>query len=474
MKPPDVLIAGAGPAGSLLAILLGRDGIAVTLIDRPHPRQHMPEETIPAAAGPVLERLGLKGLFAREHFFGTPRRGVCWNPGAELKVSCSSMAPADRGFKVLREVLDHELRVMAVESGAKLLDATVQSIDGATQSVRLRLTTGREQVLQAPIIVNALGARGARLSARVCESLPAALALTAHIDDAGAGADITVVEAVREGWLWWMPRAIGGSVLTLMADADEVRQVGAKALFECARRGSCGPAQQVTNTCDSGTAATPELFEPADGVLHCGDAAASIDPLSSQGLLKAMISAERTAAAIRTLLSTATLRPAVESHLRSFHSGMWKTHAQETLDWYGREQRFPEAPFWIARHAVLPRYTTPSVQLPSVLVRRERLIPAPILICEGGTLRERTGYLAPHTGEAFHQLGPLSIDNLLRMTEIPGRFEDVCRRALGLQGTCLHSEGELRGLLAEAFRLGFVESFRAEIPRAPSVRHTMQ
>ena len=474
MKPTDVLIAGAGPAGSLLATMLCRDGFAVTLLERSQPRQHMPEETIPAAAGPVVERLGLATLFAREKFFGTPRRGVCWSPGGTPEISCTNLTPAERGFKVVREVLDRELRVMAVGAGAHILDATVLSIDAAAQNVRLRLTTGKEQVLTAPVVVNALGARGARLSASVQEGFPDTLALTCCIDNAGADADITVVEAVRAGWLWWMPRSIGGSVLTLMADAGEVKSTGAKSIFESACRSAIGPARHVRSGYDTGTRATPELFSPTWGILHCGDAAAGIDPLSSQGLLKAMLSAERTAAAVRTLLATPTLRRSVEEHLQAFHAGAWRIHAQETLDWYRREQRFADAPFWKARHTLQARYAPVTVSLPTMFVRRARLVPAPLLVCEQGMLRERTGYLSPHTNEPYHQVGPISVDQLLRMTELPGRFEDVCRRALAVQSMSLHSEGELRTVLSEAFRLGFVESFRAELPRAPSAQHTMQ
>jgi flavin-dependent dehydrogenase len=466
LPTPEVIVLGAGPAGSTLARLLATSGIAVFLVDRPKVRQHMPEETLPPTAAPILEGLGLQGLFTREQFFGTPRRSVHWNPKDASRMVVQDLAPHERGFKVGREILDRELRGLAVNAGATRVEADVLAIDGTSKQVRIRTLAGHEQTLNAAVIVNALGARGSLLSGSVSAQLPDTLALTATVDQAHASLDTTVIEAVPEGWLWWIPRAIGGAALTLMVDAAEARKVGAHVLHQRALQQSLGPARGLKLRCDQGTAATARLVLPHEGVLHCGDAASGVDPLSSQGLMNAFLSARRTFEAIRTLLESPHLDRAVQHHLNQFHRAHWREHARTTLAWYASEQRFAEAPFWQSRHQFLLD-DTPSgtVKLPRCFVRTQRLVPAPLLVSDGERLRERMGYQSPRSGDAIHEIGRLSVDQVLKLTEQPGSFEDCCRRAGAIAGQGIMSREELRGILHEASTHGFIETWMEDLPR---------
>src|SRR4051794_41849363 len=81
----DVVIAGAGPAGATLALLLGRAGLSVELYDaKRFPREKPCGEGIMPAGVAVLERLGLRGAVGgrplpslRYHGFGmTAQAGV--------------------------------------------------------------------------------------------------------------------------------------------------------------------------------------------------------------------------------------------------------------------------------------------------------------------------------------------------------------------------------------------------------------
>jgi flavin-dependent dehydrogenase len=56
----DVLIAGAGPAGSIAALVLARAGVRVLLVDRAvFPRDKLCGDTINPGGLALLERLGL-------------------------------------------------------------------------------------------------------------------------------------------------------------------------------------------------------------------------------------------------------------------------------------------------------------------------------------------------------------------------------------------------------------------------------
>ena len=67
----DVLIVGGGPAGSALAVLLGRAGISVELFERSHfPKEKPCGEGLMPAGVDVLTRMGLREMIGGIPFFG--------------------------------------------------------------------------------------------------------------------------------------------------------------------------------------------------------------------------------------------------------------------------------------------------------------------------------------------------------------------------------------------------------------------
>src|SRR5258707_4949071 len=58
MTPPDVLVVGAGPAGSVAALVLARAGVRVRLVDRARfPRDKLCGDTINPGTMTILDRL---------------------------------------------------------------------------------------------------------------------------------------------------------------------------------------------------------------------------------------------------------------------------------------------------------------------------------------------------------------------------------------------------------------------------------
>src|SRR5690606_22093037 len=74
----DVLIVGGGPAGSALAVLLGRRGLTVDLLEQSHfPREKPCGEGILPGGVRVLEAMGLRNAMD-----GKPLRGVRYHVGS--------------------------------------------------------------------------------------------------------------------------------------------------------------------------------------------------------------------------------------------------------------------------------------------------------------------------------------------------------------------------------------------------------
>ena len=120
----DVLIAGAGPAGSLAATILSRAGARVLLLDRARfPRDKLCGDGINPGAIGILRRWNLA---KRVEQHGLPIEGmmVCGAPDVQI----AARYPANlRGRSIMRRDLDQWLLEEAIASGVQFEEAvTVQ------------------------------------------------------------------------------------------------------------------------------------------------------------------------------------------------------------------------------------------------------------------------------------------------------------------------------------------------------------
>jgi flavin-dependent dehydrogenase len=94
------------------------------------------------------------------------------------------------------------------------------------------------------------------------------------------------------------------------------------------------------------------LLDPLSGDdwLAVGDAASRFDPLSSQGIVKALRSGIFASYAIGDLLLNGD-----KSGLRRYQRFVaeeFKSYAQTRLKYYRQEQRWPNSEFWRRRHVI--------------------------------------------------------------------------------------------------------------------------
>jgi flavin-dependent dehydrogenase len=115
----DVIIAGAGIAGSALAIHLARQGREVLLLDRStFPREKPCGEGLMPAGVQALARLGVAVR-------GKPFEGVCYH--AAGKTVPGTFPGRATGLGIRRHHLDHALVEAARSSGARIVQAMVES-----------------------------------------------------------------------------------------------------------------------------------------------------------------------------------------------------------------------------------------------------------------------------------------------------------------------------------------------------------
>src|SRR5690349_6877609 len=110
----DVLIAGAGPAGSIAALLLARTGARVLIVDREtFPRDKLCGDTLNPGAVRLLASLGLSGGPLAS---ALPLRGMRIT-GPHTSVT-AHYPNRDVGLSIVRRDLDHFLLNEAIRAGA--------------------------------------------------------------------------------------------------------------------------------------------------------------------------------------------------------------------------------------------------------------------------------------------------------------------------------------------------------------------
>src|SRR6185436_10412408 len=305
----DVAIIGAGPAGSTAAQLLASWGLSVVLVHRTAPVPGRPSlaESLPASNRKFFAFLGQLERIEAARFYPNEGNVARWADASRVTRS------QDAGFHVPREAFDEVLRQGAIAAGATKIDAVVRAVDLDTATVTLAGEHGL-QTLSAKLILDCSGRAGvvARRGFRRSDARYRTLAIAAEWECTNWPADEhaqTLVESYPDGWAWSVPLSQTRRQCTVMIDTgrspQDARGLNAIHQRELERsaelRARLRGATQVTSawTCDATVYDSPQ--PAAEHVLIVGDAASFIEPLSSAGVKKALLSAWRAAVVANTI-----------------------------------------------------------------------------------------------------------------------------------------------------------------------------
>jgi flavin-dependent dehydrogenase len=356
----EVLIVGAGPAGAAAALNLApfRKVLLVDVQERPVRR---PGESMIPAVRRLLVDMGLLESFLRQGFEEWHGNSSVW--GSERVEERSFLRDLDgNGWHIDRPRFESWLREIAVQRGASLrVPANASRIEreGSGFVATLHSKEGSSK-LTAEFVIDAGGRRSsaARSMGAVRHfDLPLIChAIYGHCDAGGAGAGVTFLEAVRDGWWYTSPLPGGQRILAFHTDADllhgeqlrgsdELLAYASETTFlrEILAEGKFEPEGRCFSREAGGSALVPC---EGPGWMAAGDAATAFDPLSSQGLFHALYTGLACAEAADRYLggdrdAAADYRESLQSIRERYRAGLASV--------YGEERRWSDSEFWKRR-----------------------------------------------------------------------------------------------------------------------------
>jgi FAD-dependent halogenase len=357
----EIVVIGAGPAGTASAICLAQEGYRVAVVDRSKFPRFRIGESLPAKVDALLSILGVKAQ-VEQAGFARMRGTTVWS-GDRMHTHVFDPEGGRLGYQVERARFDDLLLQRARNLGCEVsLETMVTDILVQDDGVR-GLTVRRDDrtVEVTPrFVVDASGSHAVvarALGVREAEPIRTIAIAGYHREcrrPAGCSAHDTLFEMLREGWIWSVLRADGRRNVTVGLDADRVRGGRLEAEYSALIEASSlvGPLVQEArrdgelSTHDATWTGAARYAGP--GFVLAGDAASFVDPLTSQGVFKALQSGLVAGAVIHTALDDPELSTMAFEHHQREQSRLRVGYGEVAISIL-RDSPYADSPFWQAR-----------------------------------------------------------------------------------------------------------------------------
>lgn len=335
-------------------------------------------KTLPPGAQSILRAMGVWDSFLSSGPIAAYGTASAWG-GPEVEANEFIFHPDRRGWHIDRARFDAMLVAEAERQGIEVRHHTpLLDFRRSDESwtVTVRRGDGRLQSFDARFAVDATG-RAAQLAMRLgavrsADDRLVAVVMTYRLPPGRPMHDTyALVEAWPDGWWYSALQPDGRLVVACFTDADIARAQHLKepttwnAALQAAphtwQRAQCADPDEPLSLRIADTGILDRLTGGA--WLATGDAASTFDPLSSQGILKAI--RQGTIAAYAVVDHLAGDEDALPKYA-ALHRREYDEFLEVKRDFYRRENRWRDNPFWARRHQ------TPA-RIPSGMALTEQL-----------------------------------------------------------------------------------------------------
>ncbi len=305
----DVAIIGAGPAGSVAAAILARDGFSVTMLEKQWFPRHVIGESLLPRCLDLLEQAGLLDAVKARNYIPKHAAMFYWVEKSHRFVFADSL-PGDwtMAYQVPRDDFDQTLATAArsmgadVRFGLEVTDITFQE-DGATLNTH-QAEGDISRELKARFVLDCSGPARVLskiLNLEVPADIMARSAYYTHVegdirDEGEAEGDIWVVSHENGAWIWVIPFSNGRTSVGVVAeqaifdrypgsDSDKMWAM-LRSEPNCARRLLNAKPVMATKRLNAWTTITNQLSGHNWAV--AGNAGDFLDPVFSSGVMFAL------------------------------------------------------------------------------------------------------------------------------------------------------------------------------------------
>jgi flavin-dependent dehydrogenase len=336
----DVVIVGAGPAGCAAAILCARQGLSVALLEQSTFFRERPGETLPPGIEPLLQQLGVAPPVLANDFIRHSGNWVQWGAARRFNAFGADANGPWRGFQMPRCLLDNLLLNLARASGADVV-RPCRALKVIRNNNAVTGVNTDKGVFHCAQLIDASGAKGwlaRQLGLERHAYSPPLLATYGYAKGKSAVCDdAPAIIADQHGWYWIAKITTDSYAWVRLNFTPQPTNLKPPAEFDHLQDFSRVRGADVT------WRACRQCAGP--GYFIVGDAASALDPGTSHGVLKAIMSGMMAAHAV------------LKSRAHSIHKNAFKHQYRAWLNrWFARDlskmrefyAAHPAPPRWLA------------------------------------------------------------------------------------------------------------------------------
>jgi flavin-dependent dehydrogenase len=342
----DICVVGGGPAGIAAAVKLYRLGINTLLIDAGSQPNRPDVHSVSPAVLTLLRTIGLNTGQIEKCFTPIQHARIRWTSAAE-----ETNHPS--GFLIHRHIFDNELMIAAKQLGVHVMQpATVISCRHIHNHWELLvIQSGTYSILKTKFLVDATGKKSVLRGSKIRTGAQT-IAITGSWKNPHRPKKSTWLESASENWLWGAkisddffhvtvftdPSALDGRSTLMRQYISAIRE---SILFrDCLQSSVVGKLVAVD--------VTPYYYKHAAGghFIKIGEAGAGLDPLSSQGIQRAVSNAIQGAIVANTIFSKTDRQDIALEFYSSRQQESVRDHLFIRSKSYSSALCWQDRPFW--------------------------------------------------------------------------------------------------------------------------------